>query len=702
MSNETTEPDKPLPVGGPDYVSAWLSEIESASAEEKDWRKDAEIASELHRGAGDSTNKTYNIFHSNIETICPAIYNSTPNPDVRRRYQDKDPVGKIVADIIERALSYSVDTYDFDDEMKSCVQDMVIVDRGIARVRYLPYFGSTGELVSEEVACEYVPWRSFRRGPARLWKDVPWVAFEHFLSKDQVRSLIGEQRWTEIGEQLPFRHSASSKDDKDSQNTAAPRFGKRMRVWEIWDKDERKVIFICPEYSDSAVIVVADPLGLQGFFPIPRPMYAIISTDSLVPVTPLSTYVDLLDELNKITRRISRLVTQLRPRGGYAGLNAADVIAIAEADDGILMPLTGAEMFATTGGGVEKAITWFPLEPTILALRQLVEQREIIKNLIFEVSGLADAMRGSVDPNEKLGQTQIKTQWGSLRVQNKQAEVARFSRDLFRIKAEIMAAKFSFDTLMMMTGIPLPTMQDKEVIQQKLAAAQSQQPEAPGQPPTPAPQITDEEKQIMASPPREEVERLLRQDTVRGYRIDIESDSHIRGDLMRSQQQMAMFLQGIAQYVQAVGPLVQQGAMPPDIAIDILGAFCRHFKLGKQAEDTLDQWVDRVKSMSSQPQQQKPDPAEAKAAMDQQLMQQKLQLGQANAETKMRGLQMEDQAKQAQFTRDMQLMDAKGQHDQAKLEREREEFFLEHQRRMAEQQQANPTQVGWPVIGIPQ
>lgn len=695
MSIDTTEPDKPLPVGGPDFVSAWLAEIEAASAEEKDWRKDAETASELHRGAGDSTNKTYNIFHSNVETMCPAIYNSTPNPDVRRRYQDKDPVGKVVADIIERALSYSVDTYDFDDEMKSCVQDMVIVDRGIARVRYLPYFGPDGNLVSEEVACEYVPWRSFRRGPARLWKDIPWVAFEHFLSKDQVRSLIGEERWLEIGDRLPFRHSAASKDDKDSNKTTAPRFGKRMRVWEIWDKDERKVVFICPEYSDSAVIVVDDPLGLQGFFPIPRPMHAIVSTDSLVPVTPLSTYVDLLDELNKITRRISRLVTQLRPRGGYAGLNAADVVSIAEADDGILVPLTGAEMFATTGGGVEKAITWFPLEPTILALRQLVEQREIIKNLIFEVSGLADAMRGSVDPGEKLGQTQIKTQWGSLRVQNKQAEVARFARDLFRIKAEIMAAKFSFDTLMMMTGIPLPTMQDKEVIQQKLAAAQSQQPEMPGQPPSPAPEISDEEKQIMASPPREEVEKLLRQDTVRGYRIDIESDSHIRGDLMRSQQQMALFLQGIAQYVQAVGPLVQQGAMPPDIAIDILGAFCRHFKLGKQAEDTLDQWVDRVKSMSSQPQEQKPDPAEAKAAMDQQLMQQKLQLGQANAETKMRGLQMEDQAKQAQFARDMQLMEAKGQHEQAKLEREREEFFLEHQR----QQLANPLQPGtWPII----
>lgn len=673
--------------GGADFVAAWLEEIETASIEEKDWRKDAETASDLHRGTGNSPHRTYNLFHSNVETVCPAIYNSTPNPDVRRRYNDKDPVAKVVSDILERALGYSVDTYDFDDEMKSCVQDMVVVDRGIARVKYQPYFGNEGEVVSEDVVCEYVPWRSFRRGPARLWKDVPWIAFEHFLSREQVRNLVGEEVWAQINTKLNFNHSASSRDDKDSDKKAAPRFGKRMRAWEIWDKDDRKVIFISPEYSDAPLVVVDDPLGLQGFFPIPRPMSGIVSTDSLVPVTPLSVYADLLEELNKITRRINRLIGMLRPRGGYAALNAADIASITDADDGVLVPLTGAEMFATTGGGIEKAITWFPLEPIVLALRQLVEQRDIVKGLIFEVSGLADIMRGSVDPNEKLGQTQIKAQWGGLRVQNRQGEVARFARDLFRIKAEIMASKFSMDSLLMMTGIQLPSMQDKAAAQQAM-----QQPGMPGQPPA---QPSPEDQKVLTTPAREEVEKLLRQETARGYRIDIESDSHIRGDLMRGQQQMALFLQGIAQYVSAVGPLVQQGAMPPDIAIDILGAFCRHFKLGKQAEDTIEQWVERVKNMGPQAGEKK-DPAEAKSAADAQLMQQKLQLGQANAESKMRQLAMQDQTKQAEFARDMQMMQAEGAHDQQKLAIDRERLFLEQEKQRYAQQAAVPP-MGMPL-----
>jgi hypothetical protein len=38
-----------------------------------------------------------------------------------------------------------------------------------------------------------------------------------------------------------------------------------------------------------------------------------------------------------------------------------------------------------------------------------------------------------------------------------QAEVQRFARDLFRLKAEIIAGKFSFDTMMLMTGLNFPT-----------------------------------------------------------------------------------------------------------------------------------------------------------------------------------------------------------------------------------------------------
>jgi hypothetical protein len=101
------------------FVTFWLDAIEAASSEEKDWRKEADESVEIYRSDCDEGQAEFNILYSNIETLLPAIYNSTPSPDVRRRFGDRDPIAKSVSDIIERAISYSVDAYDFDAMMQA-------------------------------------------------------------------------------------------------------------------------------------------------------------------------------------------------------------------------------------------------------------------------------------------------------------------------------------------------------------------------------------------------------------------------------------------------------------------------------------------------------------------------------------------------------------------------------------------------------
>lgn len=67
----------------------WLQRISSAETREDDWRKDAEAAEKTYACDPKAKNgKLYdfNILHSNVETIVPAIYNSTPVPDVRPRF----------------------------------------------------------------------------------------------------------------------------------------------------------------------------------------------------------------------------------------------------------------------------------------------------------------------------------------------------------------------------------------------------------------------------------------------------------------------------------------------------------------------------------------------------------------------------------------------------------------------------------------
>ncbi len=101
-------------------------------------------------------------------------------------------------------------------------------------------------------------------------------------------------------------------------------------------------------------------------------------------------------------------------------------------------------MFAD-GSKLADHIMWYPIDVISAALEKLYLARDQIKNVIYETTGISDILRGLTDPNETLGAQQIKTQWGSLRVQRKQAEVARFARDLFRLKAEIFATEGSTD-----------------------------------------------------------------------------------------------------------------------------------------------------------------------------------------------------------------------------------------------------------------
>jgi hypothetical protein len=128
---------------------------------------------------------------------------------------------------------------------------------------------------------------------------------------------------------------------------------------------------------------------------------------------------------------------------------------------------------------LDKAITWWPLDSIVNALAQLTQQREMIKATIYEVTGLSDIVRGASDPDETATAQQLKSQWGSLRIQKMQSEVARFARDLFRLKAEIMANKFSFETMLLMTGQKYMSQEEKMMAQMQQQMMQQAPPQLP-------------------------------------------------------------------------------------------------------------------------------------------------------------------------------------------------------------------------------
>jgi hypothetical protein len=550
---------------GTSRAELWLKKVKAAKSAEKDWRKKAEEAIKIYEAEKDST---FNLFHSSIETISPALYNTTPIPDVRRRYGDKDPVAKLASQCTERALSYSVDQYPFDQIMRRAVRDAVVPGRGTARVMYSPTFSEDGSVGYEEVVCRPVRWDKWGFGEADCWEDVPFVYFEHQLDKADVIDLLMDlydEDLEKVRERLDdLGFGGEKSDDKGTKDSRS--ILKTITVFEIWDAENQKIYWIDENAEDEPLCIRDDPLELPGFFPVPEPVQALRRVSSMTPICPFSVHKHLFDQLDKITSRIDRLTGQLRVRGLVAKELAPDLQRLATAQDGEYIEANDSGQYSMGNRGIESGIAHFPLAETVGALQQLLMQQEQVKQRIYEATGLSDIVRGASNPNETATAQQIKQQWGSLRVQELQAEVARFARDLFRMKASIMLRMFKVETLMSITGMP---------------------------------QSDEDQKHLPAAL------QLLKSEAHRGFRIDIESDSTIRADMTRNQEQTNLFLQGTAQYAQAMAGAMQ--AFGPSVTpaiVTIYTSFARQFKLGKQAEDALEGLADMVQQQQQQAEQQ--------------------------------------------------------------------------------------------------
>jgi hypothetical protein len=206
-----TRDEKGQEPGQAAFAREWLEAIDLASSEEKAWRDDVEKACKIY-DTRERTSNEFNILHSNQETLLPAIYN-------RRRFGDKDPAGKLVADTLERALSFSVDAYDFDDRMQQAVADLALPGRGVLRVRYEPKLEGD-QIAYQSVTCEHVDWADYRQGPAKSWDRVPWVAFRHYLSRRE-------------GHEGPARQPDPSQDGPRPREAAAGPLWPRRGVGDL-------------------------------------------------------------------------------------------------------------------------------------------------------------------------------------------------------------------------------------------------------------------------------------------------------------------------------------------------------------------------------------------------------------------------------------------------------------------------------------
>jgi hypothetical protein len=658
LTNKTDDPKADVKSPA-DVYAYWKKELDAADRHERSWRElsdkivkryrahDEKERADL-RGALDSDH-SFNILYANTEVLKGVMYQQRPTPDVRRRYLDKDPVGREAAKVLERALSYSMDAdvYDFDAMIDGITEDVLLPGRGVARVRYAPTIhtaqrpvtGPDGqpvmdakgqpvvetveEVVDEAVPCEYVPWKFFRYSVAERWEDVRWVAFGKPLTREDLRA------------QVPDVADAVTLDWSAPGSAADDETAKRALVWMVWEKKTRQVHLITTGYTEGPLKTEPDPLRLEGFFPTPRPLYGICTTNSLIPVPEYTQYQSQAEELDDVTERITVLIDALRRRGIYDA-TFTELADLARCGDNHFVPVKDFTQYVEKGG-LEKVFMELPIDGLAKVLLQLYDQRDRIKQVIYEITGLSDIVRGATKASETLGAQEMKSRYANVRIGPRQAGLQRYIRDLLRLKAEIMAEHFQPQTLANMTGIQLPTAEQKQM------AMQAQQMGMVG----PQPGID------MNLPTWDEVMQVLKSDKLRGFRVDIETDSTIRPHAEEEQRQRSEMLTAIGAFLQQAIPAVQAGAMPKKVAMELLLFGVRAFKVGPQLEDVLTQWADGQLDQAM-PQQGGVDPAIAeaeKAVAGEKVKQEqhKTQGAQANAQKAHVGVQNEIRKGQQQM-----------------------------------------------------
>lgn len=558
-------------------VRRWLSELDMAERAEKEWRDEA-----LDIWAKYDAKKTranaFNILWSNTDTLLPAVFNSLPVPDVRRRFRDADPVGKAASEIIERTQSYELDQYDAEKVAQDAVLDMLLPGRGVVRVRYLPTMDGD-KVLDELVPWEHVQWDGFRHGPGKRWDDVRWVAFSHDMNRDTVAETFGPE-WAG-----KLEYAEAEKAEILGEKQQRELF-QTTRVWEIWDKDQRRVLFIAPCYKEGPVMEQGDPLSLTGFFPMSRPAMAVSQSRCLTPIPLYRLYKEQARELDRVSARINKIVDALKVRGAYAA-SQTELAQVIEAGDNQMVPIQNLSGLADMGG-LDKAIWIMPIDKLQAVLQSLYISREQIKQTIYEITGISDIIRGSTSASETATAQKLKSEWGTMRLQKMQKEIQRLLRDTMRLQAEIYAQKYDQARFAAITGVQLPTQQQKMQMQAMMQQA-AQQAQMTGQPPAAPP---PEMQNMMRKPSWEEVIQLLQTDGLRQYRIDIETDSTVKDVLRADLMGLAEVTEAIGQLMAGAAPAVQSGMLPIEVPKEVALAIARRARLGTAVEDALDKIED--------------------------------------------------------------------------------------------------------------
>ena len=663
----------------PKSAKAWINRIEESEKAFERWHDhcdkiDKQYAS-LDRLSSMTRDKEFQMFWANCEVIKPSIYAKRPEPVVVPKFKDKRPVYQAASEIAERCAVVAFDLTHINDLMLLIRDDVAMIGRGVAWCRYEEK--GSGTYDHEKVCIDFKDRRDFLHSVSRNWTEVSWVAAASYLTRGQARKRFRKTSGDE------YQH-AEYEVDKDSKEVGGADNRQRAKFWEVWDRGEGRVVWVakgCEKILDED-----DPhLDLADFFPCPKPAYGTVQRGSLVPVPDVMQYRDQLEEINLLTGRIHSLSDALEAKGFYpaGGAELGDAVQAAlttHTPGRMMIPISNWAAF----GGSKEVVVWLPIDMIANTITALVGLRKQVIEDIYQIMGLADIMRGATDPDETLGAQQMKSEYGSKRIKDKQGEMVRIARDMVQIVLEIITEKFDDVTIIEMSQTELPTqrmVQQKigEVMKQMQAQQQqmmevSQNPQVQqmaAQQPDMAKQAMEQAQkaqdaaiatinQLKEKPTIEQVLAFLKNNRAKSFVLDIETDSTIQTDENAEKQRRTEFVGMLGTLLPQLAAMIQGEPKTAPFCGEMLKFATAPFRAGRSLDGAVEELVELMKQKGSQPQQ---DPEAEKLKMLQSIEDKKLEAKKQGdmlqAKTAKDELSMKDRHKQWELENDRRIELAK-------------------------------------------
>lgn len=663
----------------------WNQQISAALTHEKLFRAEGEATERLYFGRqeksqsdGENENALIKIdektalVHANIDVLKPLIYSDTPQPVVSRRFNGDfktDATDLMATEAVFRLAKYMLDTEDFDGAMIGCRDDWLIPGRGGATVVYKevtqevaepvldPITGQpaidpiTGQpttqmvqrVVNQRVMPRHREWRTVLFCPNASWDDLPWMAIEHSLTRSKIENRFGADIAAKMSYNRPgmANSTAPAEDDDrlqssvgsvapttDTLATAISPFD-TAPVMEIWDRESKRVIWWSSCYTDDVLDEADDPLKLDDFFPMPRPLLATTKGRRLTPRPDVRYYEQRAEECRIASEKMAEILNVIAV-AGLIPASKADEFQKLFSGKNQLIPVE-SWISLLQKGNVGELVQWLPLAPMVAALQALQQMREQAKNAMFEASGVSDVMRAATDPNETAAAQNLKGRYSGLRLSERQRRMALYALDMLKMMLDVGTGLFETTLIAEICGMDLPMteaereaeIQRREAEMQsfmaqmalyqegtQIAQMQMQQAEAAQQPPMEGqpPAMPPAEPPLNPGPPPVEpkyekkvpetswelVHARIKSDLKRKITISIETTSTVLTDEANDKEQRVEFISAFATFVQTLLPLVGTGQMPMATMKEMLLFGVRGFPKSRSLETLINDLPDEL------------------------------------------------------------------------------------------------------------